>query len=88
VNANVVFGWRHLAKKEVLRAPNPESPALLPVKVEMPTVGPGARTSATSAADRRAGSIEVEFPGGVRVRVQGAVDIAVLRRAFEALSRR
>ena len=24
VNANVVFGWRHLAKKGLLRAPNPE----------------------------------------------------------------
>jgi len=88
VNANVVFGWRHLAKKGLLRAPNPESPTLLPVKVEMPTVVPGARTSAASASDRRSGSIEIEFPGGVRVRVQGAVDTAVLKRVFEALSRR
>ncbi len=88
VNANVVFGWRHLAKKGLLRAPNPESSTLLPVKVEMPTVVPGARTSSTSAPDRRSGTIEVEFPGGVRVRVQGAVDFAVLKPVFEALSRR
>ena len=88
VNANVVFGWRHLAKKRLLRAPNPESPTLLPARVEMPTVVPGARASATRDSDRRGGSIEVDFPGGVRVRVQGAVGIAALKRVFEALSRR
>jgi transposase len=88
VNANVVFGWRHLAKKGLLQAPSPEGTALLPVRVEMPTVVPGARGSTTSDTDRRCGSIEVEFPGGVRVRVQGTVDVAVLKRVFEALSRR
>jgi hypothetical protein len=58
------------------------------VKVEMPTVVPGARTTATRPSDRGSGSIEVKFPGGVRVRVHGAVDVAVLKRVFEALSRR
>jgi transposase len=88
VNANVVFGWRHLAKKGLLRAPSPEGTALLPVRVEMPTVVPDTRASTLSDTDRGIGSIEVEFPGGVRVRVQGAVDVAVLKRVFEALSRR
>lgn len=88
VNANVVFGWRHLAKKGLLRAPNPESATLLPVKVETPTVVPGTRATAASASDGRGGSIEVEFPGGVRVRVQGTVNTAALKRVFDALGRR
>ena len=89
VNANVVFGWRHLAKKGLLCAPNPQSAILLPVKVEAPTVMPGTRSSrGASAPDGPNGSIVVKFPGGVRVHVQGAVDIAVLKRVFEALGRR
>jgi hypothetical protein len=68
-----VFGWRHLAKKGLLQAPVPQSATLLPVKVETPTVVAGTRASAApGAADGPSGSIEVEFPGGVRVRVQGA----------------
>lgn len=89
VNANVVFGWRHLAKKGLLREPTAESATLLPVKVETPTVVPGTRASTVpTSADGPIGTIEVEFPGGVRVRVQGAVDIAALKRVFEALGRR
>lgn len=89
VNANVVFGWRRLAKRGLLRAPNPESAQLLPVKVESPTVLPGKKTASVPAtADGGHGSIEVEFPGGVRVRVYGAVDAATLKRVFEALPRR
>jgi transposase len=87
VNANVVFGWRRLAKRGLLRAPDPESARLLPVKLENPTVLPGKKV-ATAIADGERGSIEVEFPGGVRVRVHGAADAATLKRVFEALPRR
>lgn len=87
VNANVVFAWRRLAKRGLLRAPNPESAQLLPVKIESPTVLPGKKT-APAAVDGEHGNIEVEFPGGVRVRVHGAVDAATLKRVFEALPRR
>lgn len=89
VNANVVFGWRRLAKRGLLRAPDPESAQLLPVKVESPTVLPGKKSASLSvAAGGEHASIEVEFPGGVRVRVCGAVDAGTLKRVFEALPRR
>jgi transposase len=89
VNANVVFGWRRLAKRGLLRAPAPEGPQLLPVKVQSPTILPGKKTASVPVtADVEHGSIEVEFPGGVRVCVHGAVDAAILKRVFEALPRR
>jgi transposase len=88
VNANVVFGWRRLAKRGLLRAPDPGSAQLLPVKIESPTVLPGKKTAAPATANGEHGSIEVEFPGGVRVRVHGEVDASTLKRVFEALPRR
>ncbi len=90
INANVVFGWRRLAQRGLLRAPNLESAQLLPVKLESPTVVPGAKSTPPppAAAEARVGSIEVEFPGGVRVRLHGSVDEAVLKRVFAALPRR
>jgi transposase len=89
VNANVVFAWRRLAKRGLLRAPAPESVQLLPVKVESPTVLPGKKTASVPATpDGEHASIEVEFPGGVRVRVHGTVDTATLKHVFEALPRR
>ena len=89
VNANVVFGWRRLAKRGLLRAPDPKSAQLLPVTIESPTVLPGKKPASVPAtADGQHGSIEVEFPGGVRVRVRGAVDAATLKGVFEALARR
>jgi transposase len=89
INANVVFGWRRLAKRGLLRAPDPQSVQLLPVQVESPTVLPGKKSaSVPGTADGEHGNIEVEFPGGVRVHVRGSVDAATLKRVFEALPRR
>jgi len=87
INHNVVFGWRRLAQRGLLRAPSSERAApLLPVRVEIPTVLPTPRASSNAVPTER--SIEVEFPGGVRVRVHGSVDAGVLERVFKALSRR
>jgi transposase len=89
VNANVVFAWRRLAKRGLLQAPAPESAQLLPVKLESPTVLPGRKSApAPATTDGGHASIEVEFLGGVRVRVHGTVDAATLKRVFEALPRR
>lgn len=89
VNANVVFGWRRLAKRGLLCAPDPHTAQLLPVKIESPTVLPGKKAgSVLATADGEHASIEVEFPGGVRVRVRGMVDAVTLKRVFEALPRR
>ena len=46
---NVVFGWRRLAKRGLLHAPDTESAQLLPVEVESPTVPPGITTTAAPA---------------------------------------
>jgi len=87
INANVVFGWRRMAKRGALREPGPQRAELLPVKVESPTVLPSA-LPATTQAKREQSVIEIEFLGGVRVYVRGAVDGAALKREFEALGRR
>ncbi len=87
INHNVVFGWRRLAQRGLLRAESGgEGPPLLAVRVTSPTVLPTAKAS--SEAIHSAGRIEVEFPGGVRVRVHGAVDPSALERVFKALARR
>ncbi len=86
INHNVVFGWRRLAQRGLLRAESAGSSALVPVRVESPTVVPTAKLP--SSRTEAAGSIEVEFPGGVRVRVHGCVDANALERVFKSLARR
>ena len=87
INHNVVFGWRRLAQRGLLQAPAKDSNVpLLPVSVESPTVV--ASSKAPSSMTEGPGSIEVEFPGGVRVRVHGIVDALALERVFKALARR
>ena len=85
INHNVVFGWRRLAQRGLLRSQAQDSVPLLPVRVESPTVVPSPMTPSRST---EVGSIEVEFPGGVRVRVHGVVDALALERVFKALARR
>lgn len=80
INANLLFGWRRLERRGVLRVESAESPALLPVRVESPTVVPGRRQGALESAGAEAGVIEIEFGGGVRVRLHGTVDPALLLR--------
>ena len=86
INHNVVFGWRRLAQRGLLRAQGKESVPLLPLRVESATVVPSSKLPSSSAD--ATGSIEVEFPGGVRVRVHGVVDALALERVFKALARR
>jgi transposase-like protein len=86
INHNVVFGWRRLAQRGLLRTESTESTPLLPVRVESPTLLPSSKLALSST--EAVGSIEIEFPGGVRVRVQGNADAIVLERVFKALARR
>jgi transposase len=92
INANVVFGWRRLAQRGLLRAQSTESAPLLPVKVESPTLLPTVRAtpgpSSTPGPARERGLIEIEFSGGIRVRLHGAVDARLLKRVFKMLARR
>lgn len=92
VNANMLFSWRRLYQRGLLQeADSSNSPALLPVKVSTPTLLPSERTtrkerSVAQATD--AGAIEIEFSGGVRLSLRGAVDEALLLKVLAVLSRR
>jgi transposase len=93
INANIVFGWRRLYRQGLLSADAAvEAPALLPVTIETPTVVPGEPASGKEShrAHRRdrGGAIEIEFAGGVRVRVHGKVDRTTLARVIAVLSGR
>ena len=65
---------------------------LLPVKVATPTLVPSESakvpTAKTPAKEPGGGSIEIEFAGGVRLRVRGQVDRGTLARVMRVLSRR
>jgi len=73
-----------------LRAESAESIPLLPVKVESPTLLPTVKASSVPKAapvSRERGVIEIEFAGGIRMRLQGAVDALLLKRVLKALRR-
>lgn len=94
VNANLLFGWRRLYQQGVLREEAPSGKAaLLPVTVSTPTLMPservqGARAAKPPGKGSHSGSIEIEFVGGVRLRVRGRVDRPTLARVMSVLSRR
>ena len=70
VNANQLFKWR----RHYEAAGSCDGPAMVPVAV-WPS-GPGAAYG---------GTIEIDLAGGVRVRLSGAVDVAVVRQVLEQL---
>lgn len=91
VNSNLLFGWRRLYHQGVLREGNAAKPvALLPVKIETPTLAPGKVDAAKTpkATERTKGSMEIEFPGGQRLRIRGRVDQGTLKRVIAVLSQR
>lgn len=88
INPNIVFGWRRLAQRGLLRTEGLESAPLLPVKVESPTLLPTERPIVGGgSSSRERGMIEIEFSGGVRVRLHGSVDAMLLKRVLKTLRR-
>lgn len=90
VNANLLFGWRRLYQQGVLVEQAPSGQAtLLPVKVSTPTLMPSKKAKAPAAKpplkEPGGGSIEIEFAGGVRLRVRGRVDRSTLARVMSVL---
>jgi transposase len=79
VNTNLVFTWRRLYGKA--RAASPPAPEFLPVMVT-------ADQPAAAPAGPPADIIEIELPGGYRVRCGRGVKGASLRVVLEALERR
>ena len=83
VTANLIFTWRRLHEQGLLaertRRARKSTVRLLPVKID-------AQDSAPTAAVGEA-YMEIELPGGVRVRSFGAVDRAMLESVLTVLRR-
>ena len=90
VNANMLFTWRrhHQVGLLVSVSRKPRKPKLLPVIVQPDEVERDARKSDLAPREVVAptGRIEIEFPGGVRLRTDGMVDADALRAAIQLLS--
>src|SRR5258708_39416179 len=78
VNTNQVFGWRRLYRDGLLGS---GGPALVPVTV-------AAEPDAGSVAPGVMDTIEIEVPGGYRIRVGPGVDGRALRLVLDVLTRR
>ena len=78
VNTNQLFSWRKLYREGRLGS---GGPTLLPVTV---AAGPEAGSLAPSATS----TIEIEVPGGYRVRVGSGFDGKALRLVLDVLVRR
>ncbi len=91
VNANMVFTWRrHHEEGSLVSAPRkPRKPRLLPVVVQPDEAERGSRKSDLAQREVLAtptGRIEIEFPGGGRLRTDGMIDADTLRAAIRELS--
>ena len=89
VNANQVFSWRRQYHRGelVAEARGERTPALLPVEVREVAV---AAASSNRSADEESvmdGRIDIEFPGGRRLRVLGHADPELLGTVIRELSR-
>jgi transposase-like protein len=89
VNPNLLSIWRRLHRQGLLEEKGSAAGPLLPVKVSTPTVLPTERAVAPKESEKSAeAQIEVEFPGGQRLRIRGVVDRTLLRDLISALSSR
>ena len=84
VNANLVFTWRRQQRKNA--PPLKEAPAarLVPVRIACE----GAAAAGPTVGEVPAGVIEIALPGGIRVRVRGAVGLATLRQVLDLVRAR
>ncbi len=95
VNANLLFGWRRLYKQGLLAGCREPAAKLLPVEVTTPTVV-ATRSAATevsksqrrSAPAQASNQVEIEWPTGVRLRLQGSVDAHVLKTVLAVLTQK
>lgn len=82
VNTNMLFTWRKLYGGK----PDKVAPQLLPIVVtpDPPAAAPPAPPAASPSADL----IEIELPGGYRVRIGSSIKASALRLVLDALERR
>ena len=83
VNSNQVFQWRYEYRKGTLGGRTKPAAKLLPVVMAEPEVASSAPTVAPQA--NSSGTIHVEFPGGVSVRIERDADLHLLRAVVEML---
>lgn len=89
VNPNLLSIWRRLHRQGLLEEKGSGPGALLPVKVATPTVLPSERAVVPKVPQKSSEvQIEVEFPGGRRLCIRGAVDRMLLRDLVNVLSSR
>ena len=80
INANLVFSWRKLYQEGRLGAKAGEQ-SFIPVGV----VGGQASLSTPISAPRSSGMVELELPGGIRLRVDSKIEEHALRRVLRAV---
>ena len=83
VNANQVFQWRRLHRDGKLGASPATAMKLLPVSVVEDEMAPKAQPEAV--VGERRGVIHMELPDGVRISLQGDVDLAMIRAVLKSL---
>jgi transposase len=84
VNANQVFKWRRLHEAGRLGPQATREVQLLPVRVaEEQETSRAGDVDAVAAA--RSGSMQIELPGSVRIRLEGNVDAAMVRAVLKSL---
>jgi len=90
VNANLLFSWRRLHRRGLLtRSRQPAVLVPVAVTAEAPdTSGAGSsglHQMSLDAPPRGGSSLEIGLPGGVVIRLQGAVDPTLLEAVLHAL---
>jgi transposase len=79
VNANQVFNWLKEPRFADAEPPEPE-PVFLPVEIT------GARDLTVPSENTEPGTLEIDLPGGHRLRVRGPYDADALARLIRGLS--
>jgi transposase len=93
VSKSLLYEWRRLARMGRL-ATEPIVPAFVPVQIAPPLAPRPAEPAgrdpqrSTSSSGRRSGLIEIDLPGGRRVRVDAQFDAEALNRVLDLLERR
>jgi transposase len=87
LNANQLFKWRRQFE-EARRTPMVEPGGLVPVEIGLGSpAGPVVEARPAAGAEPAEGSIEIALPGGVRVKIKGAVDPAAIAAALGAVTK-
>ena len=85
VNANQIFKWRRLHEAGRLGARAVRDIQLLPVRVAEEQQETSRPEDPGGAPAARLGSMHIELPGSVRIRLEGTIDAAMVRAVLKSL---